>query len=76
MGERLKIVRAEELPDVCSPQIAADFLGLSRDTIYELCQLSMQCGGIPSYTIGASRKIDREDLLIWKKNLKENQVKR
>ncbi|WP_059050026.1 helix-turn-helix domain-containing protein [Paenibacillus senegalimassiliensis] len=76
MGERLKITKVEDLPDVCSPQVVADFLGLSRDTVYELCQLSIDHGGLPSYTIGASRKIDLDDLLKWKENQKNKQLRK
>lgn len=66
VSTRNKIFRSEELPDVCTPQIAADFLGISRGRIYEYCQQSPDANGIPSYTIGGSRKIDKEDLLRWK----------
>ncbi|WP_248548976.1 helix-turn-helix domain-containing protein [Paenibacillus odorifer] len=66
MPKRQKILLVEDLPDVCSPQICADFLGVSRNRIYELCQLSPEVNGIPSYTIGGSRKIDKSDLLLWK----------
>lgn len=58
--------RAEDLPDVCTPQIAASYLGASRQFIYELCQLSPELGGLPSYLIGRNRRIDKEDLLRWK----------
>ncbi|MEK4882669.1 MULTISPECIES: helix-turn-helix domain-containing protein [Paenibacillus] len=66
MPKRQKILLVEDLPDVCTPQICADFLGVSRNRIYELCQLSPEVNGIPSYTIGGSRKIDKSDLLLWK----------
>lgn len=71
MAARHKITRAEELPDVCTPQIAADYLGLSRDTVYTLCQLAPCANGIPSYTIGSSRKIDRPDLIQWKEKQRQ-----
>ncbi|WP_010278905.1 helix-turn-helix domain-containing protein [Paenibacillus senegalensis] len=68
---REKIINAADLPDVCTPQIAADFLGISRSRIYEYCQLSPEANGIPSYTIGGSRKIDKQDLLQWKEAQKK-----
>lgn len=65
MPPRHKILKAEELPDVCTPQICADYLGISRGRVYELCSISPEVNGIPSYHIGGSRKIDKEDLLRW-----------
>lgn len=71
MGDsRKKHMNADDLPDVCTPQICADFLGISRSRIYEYCLLAPEANGIPSYTIGASRKIDKVDLLKWKENQK------
>lgn len=71
---RTKILHADDLPDVCTPQIAADYLGISRGRIYEYCQLSPEANGIPSYTVGGSRKIDREDLLNWKEAQKRRSI--
>jgi hypothetical protein len=76
MVKRHKILVAEELPDVCTPQICADFLGVSRNRIYEYCQLSPEVNGIPSYTIGGSRKIDKADLLLWKEAQRKSGLQR
>ncbi|MHA6481307.1 helix-turn-helix domain-containing protein [Paenibacillus sp. strain BS8-2] len=67
-----KIHRAEDLPDICSPQIAADFLGIGRQRVYEFCQKNPEYGGIKSYTIGGQRKIDRPDLIEWKERQKRD----
>ncbi|MEK0313705.1 helix-turn-helix domain-containing protein [Cohnella sp. 56] len=58
--------KLEDLPDVCTPQMAASYLGVSRQYIYELCQLTPALGGLPSYQIGKNRRIEKEDLLKWK----------
>lgn len=58
--------RLEDLKDVLTPQDIATYLGISRRRVYEYCQLAPECGGIKSYNIGASRKIDKADLLEWK----------
>lgn len=65
-SKRRKILRAEQLPDVCTPQVAADYLGISRTRVYEYCGIAPEAGGIPSYLIGGSRKIDKADLIRWK----------
>lgn len=70
MPKRLKILVSQDLPDICTPQICADFLGISRGRIYEYCQLAPEANGLPSYQIGGSRKIDKKDLLEWKERQK------
>lgn len=76
MRLRHKILKAEDLPDVCSPQVCADFLGISRGRVYEYCQLAPEANGIPSYNIGGSRKIDKADLLRWKEAQKQRGTER
>ena len=71
MPNRTKILKVEDLPDICTPQIVADYLGIARERVYEFCQIKPEFGGIRSYTIGASRKIDKPDLLDWKQRMKE-----
>lgn len=74
MRERKKILSEQDLPDVCSPQICADFLGIGRQRVYEFCRLSIERNGLPNYKIGGSRKIDKQDLLAWKKRQREQYV--
>ncbi|QJD87588.1 helix-turn-helix domain-containing protein [Cohnella herbarum] len=73
---RKRVLRAEHLPDVCSPQVAADYLQISRTRVYEYCGIAPEAGGIPSYTIGGSRKIDKADLLRWKEAQKARAAER
>ncbi|MHA0858224.1 helix-turn-helix domain-containing protein [Paenibacillus sp. CMAA1364] len=58
---RSKILNLDQLPDILTPQHVADYVGISRQRIYEFCQ----CKEIKSFTIGASRKIHKADMLIW-----------
>jgi excisionase family DNA binding protein len=58
---RTKVTSLENLPDIMSPQQAADYVGIARQRVYDLCQF----GEIKSFTIGASRKIMKSDLLDW-----------
>lgn len=68
--KREKILKLDDLPDVLTPQLFADYIGISRRRVYEYCQLSEKDGGLKSYLVGASRKIDKVDLIAWKENLK------
>lgn len=63
---RKKMLYLVDLPDILTPQHVADYLGISRHRVYEFCLLHPADGGIPSYTIGKSRKIDKADLMLWK----------
>jgi excisionase family DNA binding protein len=73
---RTKILAVNELPDVLTPQMAADYLGVSRGTIYTLCQIAPDVGGLRSYTIGNGRKIDLSDLIAWKEARKKESMSR
>ncbi|MGO4543256.1 helix-turn-helix domain-containing protein [Paenibacillus sp. 2TAB23] len=64
---KIKVTAIEQLPDVLTPQHIADYIGISRRRIYELCQ----SGEIKSFLIGASRKIHKSDLLDWVRVLRE-----
>lgn len=65
-----KMIYLAELPDILTPQHVADYLGISRRRVYEFCLLNPTVGGLPSYTIGKSRKIDKADLISWKEAVK------
>jgi excisionase family DNA binding protein len=62
---RIKITKLEELPDILTSKQVADFLGISRGRIYEYCQMNPEVGGIESFTIGRSRKIEKANLIRW-----------
>src|SRR4051812_34016745 len=51
----------ENVPWLLKPEEAARLLSLSRSRLYEL----IGCGEIPSITIGASRRIRRDQLWRW-----------
>lgn len=65
-----KMIYLADLPDIMTPQHVADYLGISRRRVYEFCLLKPTDGGLPSYTIGKSRKIDKADLISWKETVK------
>jgi excisionase family DNA binding protein len=61
----------ESLPDTLTAEHIAQFLGISRKTVYELFKLKVEHGGIPNFEIGASKRIAKADLEIWIANLKQ-----
>ncbi|BFH14544.1 hypothetical protein J6TS7_44490 [Paenibacillus dendritiformis] len=71
MTNQLKNKRIEDLPDILTPQQVADYLGISRKKVYELCQIKPDYGGLKSFLIGKSRKIEKMTLLLWLESLKE-----
>ncbi|MNW46964.1 Helix-turn-helix domain protein [compost metagenome] len=62
---------ADNLPDILTPQQVANYLGISRKKVYELCQLKQEHGGLSSFTIGKSRKVEKSVLLKWISSPKE-----
>ncbi|MCP8971369.1 helix-turn-helix domain-containing protein [Ectobacillus ponti] len=55
----------ESLPDALTAAHIAEFLGISRKTVYELFKLDVQHGGIPNFEIGASKRVEKADLEMW-----------
>ncbi|MFD3268531.1 helix-turn-helix domain-containing protein [Paenibacillus dendritiformis] len=74
MTNQLKNKRIEDLPDILTPQQVADYLGISRKKVYELCQVNPDLGGLISFSIGKSRKIEKSTLLIWLESLKKGEL--
>ncbi|MDQ0169198.1 helix-turn-helix domain-containing protein [Paenibacillus tundrae] len=60
----------QELPEILSAQHIADYLSISRKKVYELFQRNNSNGGIPNFSIGATRRVDKIDLLKWIEKLK------
>ena len=55
----------ESLPDTLTAAHIAQFLGISRKTVYELFKLSVEEGGIPNFEIGTSKRVEKSDLEMW-----------
>jgi excisionase family DNA binding protein len=55
----------EELPNILTAQDIATFLRIGRKRVYELMQLSPTHGGIPSFSVGKSRRVEKKDFLRW-----------
>jgi excisionase family DNA binding protein len=52
-------------PSVLTAQDIAEVLRVSRRRIYELMDLKPQYGGIPNFSIGASRRVLKDDFEKW-----------
>jgi excisionase family DNA binding protein len=55
----------EEMPEILTAQHIATYLKISRRRVYELLQLKPEYGGIPSFDIGASKRVDKNDFFQW-----------
>ncbi|MGV6934070.1 helix-turn-helix domain-containing protein [Paenibacillus sp. CMM36] len=60
-----KKIALETLPHVLTAQNISDFLMISRRVVYELMQIPPSKGGIRNFSIGASRRVIREDFIDW-----------
>lgn len=65
MKVREKIKTQDKLPDILSPQMVADYVGIDRQRVYDFCK----CGDIESFHIGKSLKIRKPDMLKWLETL-------
>lgn len=67
----------DELPEVITAQQIASYLGISRRRVYELFQTFPEAGGIPNFEIGASKRVEKKDFILWidaRKNEKSKRV--
>ena len=54
-----------DLPHILTAQDIADFLRIGRKRVYELMNLSPHHGGIPTFSVGKSRRVEKADFLRW-----------
>lgn len=67
----IKIRNLDELPEILSAQLIADYLGISRSTIYTLFQIKPELGGIPNFEVGNSKRAYKKDLINWIESRKQ-----
>jgi hypothetical protein len=67
---------AEYLPDILTAQHISDYLKISRRRVYELLRLKPECGGIPNFEIGISKRVYKQDLFTWINTLKLKKTER
>ena len=71
MNQTKQYTTWESLPDTLTASHIAQFLGISRKTVYELFKLRVEHGGIPNFDIGASKRVEKADLAMWIANQKQ-----
>ncbi|MEK3699306.1 MULTISPECIES: helix-turn-helix domain-containing protein [unclassified Paenibacillus] len=54
-------MRSEDLPEICTPEQVADYLGVTRNTVYRWCKE----GDIPSIKVRKVRRIQKSTLIDW-----------
>lgn len=66
-----KFTTWDSLPDTLTAQHIAEFLSISRRRVYELFQTNVEHGGIPNFSIGTSKRVEKLDFKQWIVRLKE-----
>ena len=66
----------DDLPEIITAQHISDYLGISRGKIYELFQINPASGGIPSFDIGKSKKVEKKDFVAWIEARKREKAER
>lgn len=55
----------DDLPDIITADILANFLHLSKRRVYELMDINPEYGGIPKVQIGRSKRVFKPDFIKW-----------
>lgn len=63
--EKKKFTTLDELPEILAAQHIANYLGISRTTVYTLFQTNPDRGGIPNFDVGNSKRADKSDFIRW-----------
>ncbi|QYR20834.1 helix-turn-helix domain-containing protein [Paenibacillus sp. sptzw28] len=66
----MKGLALDDLPEILTAQHIADYLGVSRRRVYEHFQLKAEAGGIPNFSFGNSKRVDKADFIRWKESQK------
>lgn len=78
MASKKKYSTWNSLPENVTAKQLADFLGISRKKVYQLFQTPSVYGGIPSFKVGTTNKVDKDDFINWilhKKKEKARELK-
>ena len=75
MTSKKKYTTWNSLPEYLTAKQLADFLGISRKKIYQLFQTPSVYGGIRSFKMGATNKVNKDDLINWILNKKKEKAR-
>lgn len=56
------------MPEILTAQQIANYLSISRRRVYELFQTKPECGGIPNFEVGKSKRFYKYDFTQWIEN--------
>lgn len=65
MKKTEKHIPWESLEDALTAQQICEILEISRRRVYELFKIHVDYGGIPTFQIGSSIRVDKQDLKQW-----------
>ncbi|WP_420871966.1 helix-turn-helix domain-containing protein [Cohnella rhizosphaerae] len=66
----------EDLPNILTAQDISKYLRIGRKRVYELMTLSPDHGGIPSFSIVRSRRVELAEFEKWIEDRKREQTNR
>jgi excisionase family DNA binding protein len=70
----MEFKEVDAFPDILTVKHIAEYLSLSRKTVYELLKISPQVGGIPSFNIGGSKRVEKKDFIEWMESRKKEKM--
>lgn len=70
------VLKITELPEILTAKDIASYLGISRRRVYELFQLHPDDGGIINFDIGFSKRVHKDDFMVWIQNKKAEKKSR
>ncbi|KON83370.1 hypothetical protein AF331_17910 [Rossellomorea marisflavi] len=65
----------ESLPDTLTAKHICKIPGISIRRVYELFEIHFDYGGIPTFQIGASIRVDKKEFKQWHEGRKDNNSK-
>lgn len=55
----------DSYPEIMTAANISEYLHISRRRVYELLKMKPEAGGIPSFSIGDSKRAKRSDFVNW-----------
>lgn len=61
----MEIKPIDYYPEILTAKDISEYLHISRRRVYELFNLSPSKGGIPNFSIGASKRVKKDSFISW-----------
>lgn len=65
----------DDLPEILTAQDIANYLRISRGSVYELLKLKPEHGGITNIAIGLSKRVEKKDFIKWIEDRKQEKTR-